>query len=30
MTDLSTTYLGLPLRWDSVEQAADYLLTISK
>ncbi|MBP6224241.1 MAG: alpha/beta hydrolase [Rhizobacter sp.] len=23
-------YLGLPLRWDSVEQAADYLLTISK
>ena len=23
-------YLGLPLRWDSVEQAADYLWTISK
>ncbi|MFM9917431.1 MAG: alpha/beta fold hydrolase [Rhizobacter sp.] len=23
-------YLGLPMRWDSVEQAADYLLTISK
>ena len=23
-------YLGLPMRWDSVEDAADYLLTISK
>ena len=23
-------YLGVPLRWDSVEQAADYLWTISK
>jgi pimeloyl-ACP methyl ester carboxylesterase len=23
-------YLGLPMRWDSVEAAADYLLTISK
>lgn len=23
-------YLGLPMRWDSAEEAADYLLTISK